>query len=87
MKGQAPCVGPYRWVRHPLYSIGMGLFVGIGLMTASWFLLAWALLACLLVLIVVVPREERELLQKFGEDYRRYRLGTGRLFPRVLRRG
>ena len=31
--------GPYRWMRHPLYAMGGALFVAVGLMSASWFIL------------------------------------------------
>ncbi|MEM6283242.1 MAG: isoprenylcysteine carboxylmethyltransferase family protein [Chloroflexota bacterium] len=29
--------GPYRYIRHPLYTFGTMLFVGLGLIAASWF--------------------------------------------------
>jgi protein-S-isoprenylcysteine O-methyltransferase Ste14 len=73
--------GPYRWVRHPLYAAGIALFVGIGLMAASWFILVWAVAAAIGVRLVVVPQEEAHLLARFGDDYRRYRSGTGSLLP------
>ena len=65
--------GPYRWIRHPLYTTGIALFLALGLMAASWFILALALVALVAIRAVVVPREERELIARFGKDYR----GTG----------
>lgn len=73
--------GPYRWVRHPLYSAGIALFSSVGLMAANGFVLVWTLGALVSVRLVVIPREEAELIQTFGEDYRRYREGTGALVP------
>ena len=34
-----------------------------------------------------VPREERMMLERFGEEYRAYMTGTGRVIPRLPRRG
>ncbi len=74
--------GPYRRVRHPLYASGMGLIFGIGLTAASWLILAWAGLGIVAVLAFIVPREERELVARFGEGYRSYQSRSGRLLPR-----
>jgi protein-S-isoprenylcysteine O-methyltransferase Ste14 len=75
--------GPYRWVRHPLYSTGVTLILSIGLMLASWVVLGFALVAAVLILTVVIPREEQRLIEAFGDDYRRYMADTGRLLPRT----
>ena len=79
--------GPYRWIRHPLYATGIGLFVAIGLMAANWFILALALIALLLIRTVVVPLEEEELVKRFGIAYEDYRRRTGALLPRVRHGG
>jgi protein-S-isoprenylcysteine O-methyltransferase Ste14 len=76
--------GPYRWIRHPLYTVGLTLFISIGLMAANWFILLWTLVAGFAVRLVVIPREEAELEARFGEDYRRYRKSTGSLVPSLV---
>jgi len=75
--------GPYRWVRHPLYATGIALFLAVGLMAANWFILSFAILALMGIRFVVIPLEERELLAKFGDQYRSYRRRTGALVPRI----
>jgi protein-S-isoprenylcysteine O-methyltransferase Ste14 len=75
--------GPYRWVRHPLYTTGIALFVAVGLMAANWFILGMALIALIAIRTVVVPREERELVARFGAGYEEYRRRTGAMTPRV----
>jgi protein-S-isoprenylcysteine O-methyltransferase Ste14 len=61
--------GPYRWVRHPLYSGWVLAVFGAAHMTADR--LAFAVITTI-YLIIAVPWEERALLRSFGEDYRRY---------------
>ena len=75
--------GPYRWIRHPLYTTGVLLFIALGLIAANWFVLTFALIALLSIRFVVVPMEERELIGRFGAAYQEYRRGTGAMSPRV----
>jgi protein-S-isoprenylcysteine O-methyltransferase Ste14 len=77
--------GPYRWIRHPLYTTGLALVLAIGLMAANWFILLFGLITLASIRLVVIPLEERELLAKFGEEYGHYMQRTGRLLPRVLK--
>jgi protein-S-isoprenylcysteine O-methyltransferase Ste14 len=76
--------GPYRWIRHPLYTLGALLLLAEGLMLASWLVLLFALLAFVVFRFVVVPIEERQLELRFGDAYRQYRQVTGAMLPRVL---
>ena len=32
--------GPYAWVRHPVYSFGMPMLAGLGLVAANWLIVA-----------------------------------------------
>jgi protein-S-isoprenylcysteine O-methyltransferase Ste14 len=82
---QLVTAGPYQWIRHPLYTTGITLFVALGLMQASWFVLFMATVAALLIQRLVIPAEERALVAKFGDRYRAYMGRTGRLLPRVSR--
>lgn len=76
--------GPYRWVRHPLYTTGVTLFLAVGLLAANGFILAFTALTLVLVRGLVIPREERELVRRFGDAYRGYAARTGVLLPRGL---
>ena len=77
-------VGPYRWVRHPLYSVGTSFFVSLSLVAANWFMGLTSLLA-LAMLMVRLPKEEEKLIERFGDEYREYMKRTGRLLPRTGR--
>ncbi len=76
--------GPYRYVRHPLYSIGFSLFIAFGLISSISFFLIGAVLAILLVTIRL-PKEEAGLIERFGDEYVDYMNRTGRLFPKLGR--
>lgn len=74
--------GPYRWIRHPLYSSAALLVVAMSLIAANWFFLA-AGAALLSILIVRTRTEERNLIARFGDSYQRYMDRTGRFVPRL----
>lgn len=73
--------GPYRWVRHPLYTTAALLWVALGVIAANWFFLAIAALG-FPVLAVRTRKEEANLIERFGDEYREYVKRTGRYFPR-----
>jgi protein-S-isoprenylcysteine O-methyltransferase Ste14 len=74
--------GPYRWIRHPLYSFGTLFFLGLSLVTARWSLALISVLAFIL-LAIRTRIEEEKLVDFFGEEYRAYRRRTGKFFPRM----
>lgn len=74
--------GPYRWIRHPLYTIGSSLFVSFGMMADNWFVAALGILTFILMAIRT-PKEEANLIEKFGDEYREYVKRTGRFLPKV----
>jgi protein-S-isoprenylcysteine O-methyltransferase Ste14 len=76
--------GPYRWIRHPLYTLGSVLLLSLGLMLSSWVVLVFAVVAFTTFRFMVVPIEERHLVGKFGDDYRQYMRQTGAMIPRIL---
>lgn len=74
--------GPYRWIRHPLYTFGFTLFFGISLAAANGLLLILGPL-CFISLVLRTPIEEAILEERFGEQYRQYKARTGRYLPRL----
>lgn len=73
--------GPYRWVRHPLYSMGILLIFSLGLIAANGMLLLLGLAALIIFRFVVIPAEEKNLIEKFGNKYEEYRIQTGAMTP------
>lgn len=76
--------GLYRWVRHPLYTAFLIEAAGITLLISNWFV---GLMAAVLwgLLVYRTHMEEEKLLERFGDDYRKYADATGRFFPRFIK--
>jgi protein-S-isoprenylcysteine O-methyltransferase Ste14 len=73
-------VGPYHFVRHPIYSGVLALWLGAALATLNLLLLlVWP---AAMVGVSIQARLEEELLRaKFGPAYESYAQATGRLLP------
>ncbi len=78
------CTGPYRWVRHPSYTAGMMMFIGIGLALGSWVSFLLLTIATIATYGYRVVIEERLLLQTLGEPYASYTKGRKRFIPHVV---
>jgi len=74
--------GPYRWVRHPLYTVGSSMFISFGMMADNWFIAALGVLA-FIAMAIRTPQEEANLIEKFGDEYREYMKHTGRYLPKL----
>ncbi len=74
--------GVYRHVRHPMYAAYFLWGVAQWLMLPNWIAGPAHLLTFGLLYAVRVPREERMMLDRFGDEYRAYAARTGRLWPR-----
>lgn len=77
--------GPYRWIRHPMYTAILLAVIGLWLLSANALIGASGLLLMAVVMIARTPREEAQLLSAFGDVYREYMRTTGRFWPRWRR--
>jgi protein-S-isoprenylcysteine O-methyltransferase Ste14 len=77
-------IGPYRFVRHPIYAgVTFYGFLGICLFFNSWILLFQPALVSILYSILV-RKEEYLMISIFGDRYQRYSEQTGCLFPKIF---
>jgi protein-S-isoprenylcysteine O-methyltransferase Ste14 len=74
--------GIYHWVRHPLYTIGSSFIISFGMMADNWFIAALGMLA-FIGMAARTPKEEANLIEKFGDEYREYIKHTGRFLPKL----
>lgn len=75
--------GPYKIVRHPIYSGLLILFIGHGLIVGDYR----AILAVIIVFIsfwLKLKKEEAVLTHAFGERYLRYKKETKAIIPFIL---
>lgn len=75
--------GVYAYIRHPLYTFGSLLIISFGMMADNWFIVMFGVLAFILMAIRT-PKEEANLIEKFGDEYRDYMKRTGRFLPKVF---
>ena len=69
--------GVYKFSRHPIYFSGFLMFISVGIVCASWVFLFFAAV-WIVFWQIVVPAEERLLIEKYGDSYRDYRDRTPR---------
>jgi protein-S-isoprenylcysteine O-methyltransferase Ste14 len=79
--------GPYQYVRHPIYTAHWLWALAQPLLLHNWVAGFSALVAVAPLYFLRVRREEQMMLEHFGEQYRSYMARTGRLVPRLRRRG
>jgi len=75
--------GPYRWVRHPIYTGLLLALIGSALAQDLWS----SVLALALMFVsfwIKLLREERWMRETFGAQYEQYCAHTARLVPFVL---
>jgi protein-S-isoprenylcysteine O-methyltransferase Ste14 len=76
--------GPYRFIRHPIYTAFLLILGSTLLISANWLIgLAWISMTSLEV-ASRIGFEEGLMLEFFGDQYREYMKQTGRLLPKFI---
>lgn len=75
--------GPYRWMRHPIYTGILAMYAGLLLVTGEWLAVAGFMLVGL-AYWRKIRLEEANLEIAFGANYDAYRRETRALVPRVF---
>jgi protein-S-isoprenylcysteine O-methyltransferase Ste14 len=73
--------GPYSRIRHPMYTAIWLWALSLGFVIANWIPIIFAVSA-VVILVARVPREERMMIEQFGDEYREYMRRTGRFLPK-----
>ncbi len=76
--------GPYQWVRHPMYTSFVLLWVGYFFLSANWFIGLTGILGFVWAIVVRTPKEEQMMIARFGDEYLAYMKRTGRFLPRWM---
>jgi len=74
--------GPFRVVRHPTYLAHTLIFFGVFLMTGVITVGILTLVDLIIVNLIIITLEEKELLTRFGDEYKSYKERIpSRFFP------
>jgi protein-S-isoprenylcysteine O-methyltransferase Ste14 len=73
--------GPYRWIRHPMYSALLLAGLGVALGAGGW---SWVVLAALAVVLWAKARMEERGMRAAHPDYADYERRTRRFVPFVF---
>lgn len=82
-KGKLITSGVHKYVRHPLYTFSVLVLITNPAPTITEAYLS----GCVMLYFWIGSYfEEKKLIQRFGEDYVEYQKGTGKFFPRIVKR-
>ena len=80
--GQLMTNGPYRWIRHPMYSAL--LLVTLALVLDHWSALRFGIWLILFIVLLAKLTYEEALLREAFPEYTNYERRTYRLIPFVF---
>ncbi len=75
--------GPYRWIRHPIYTAFFLVMSAPLFLSANWFIGVLWIGMTVLDVMSRVRFEEAMMMEAFGDPYRIYVQRTGRFLPRL----
>ena len=78
-------LGPYRYVRNPMYVGVLTVILGWTVLSGVLGLLIYAALVGTCFQLFIVYHEEPQLSRAFGKSYEEYRVRVGRWRPRIGR--
>ncbi len=79
--------GPYRFVRHPIYTGMLGKLLATGLAVSHWSGFAVAIVVFAVGTAIRILSEEKLLRRAFGDDFDAYRRYVPAIIPRLSARG
>ena len=77
--------GVFKYMRHPMYSAHLLWGIAQALLVHNWIAGVASLAVFLPLYLLRVPREEKVMLDAFGDEYREYMKRSGRVIPRFWR--
>jgi len=75
--------GPYAYIRNPMAVSGIGQGLVVALFWGSPLTVVYALMGSAIWQLIFRPLEEKNLEERFGEEYRRYKEATKCWVPRL----
>lgn len=73
--------GPFSVVRHPTYASHTIMFAGVFLISGVIAVGVITLLDIIIINVFVIPLEDRELVERLGDEYKAYKDRVSAFFP------
>ncbi|NJD55621.1 MAG: isoprenylcysteine carboxylmethyltransferase family protein [Nitrospirae bacterium] len=86
VQGRIITTGPFSVIRHPTYLSHTIMYAGVFLITGFVVIGTITLLDIIVINTLVIPLEDRELVERFGEEYRRYKDRVPAFFPVISKK-
>lgn len=83
MKIELIQTGPYRWIRHPIYTSMLGMLLATGASWTWWPMFVASLIAFLAGTEIRVRAEDRLLTERFKDSFIDYRSRVRAYIPFV----
>ncbi len=75
--------GPYKYIRHPMYTQMWIGVVGYWLISSNWIVGIVAFLTWSILYFIRLPEEEKLMIEEFGQEYKDYMKKTKRIVPGI----
>lgn len=75
--------GPYKYVRNPMAIAGIGQGIAISIYFSSIHILIYSLTGAIIWQFVVRPLEEKNMTNRFGEEYKNYKKSVFCWIPKL----
>ncbi len=76
--------GPYRLVRHPMYTSFLLMAIGQALLLPNWIVALAGILGVALLVSLRLKKEEAMMLEVFDKEYASYMHRTKRMIPYIF---
>ncbi|MGN5650770.1 methyltransferase family protein [Bacillus sp. Brlt_9] len=73
--------GPFGLIRHPCYTGFIVALWGASITMLNYVFVAFLVLASLILFLIQIKIEEKQLIKYFGKEYEEYIKSTKKLFP------
>jgi protein-S-isoprenylcysteine O-methyltransferase Ste14 len=77
--------GPYKYIRHPMYTAFYLLIIGAWLALSNWLVGIASFVSWSIFCSVRINMEEKMMIKEFGREYKEYIKSTGSLLPKFTR--
>jgi len=75
--------GVFKYVRHPMYAAHLVWGIAQILLLQNWLVGPSMLIFMLPLMLIRIPKEEKMMIEQFGQEYQDYMKRAGRIIPKV----